>query len=66
MTDHQMALEELKILQGVIARQDEFRAKTKSVAIAALSALFVAFHTESIEFGYIEFFFVSFFCLLLS
>ncbi len=59
MTDEDLALAELKMLQDVIARQDGFKDKTKAVAVTLFSALSVGYFSGQITLSWWQYFLTS-------
>ena len=49
MDKEQLAVEELKLLQAIIARQDEFKARTKQWAVTVVAAMITARLTEQVK-----------------
>jgi hypothetical protein len=49
MDKDQLAVEELKLLQAIIARQDEFKARTKQWAVTVVAAMITARLTGQVK-----------------
>lgn len=63
LSKSQLALEELKLLQGIAQNQEELRFKIRGWCLALVTALSVAFLSERIKFSGGQYIFVS--CLIL-
>ncbi len=48
MTKEDIALKELELLQAIIARQDDFKERTKAIVVAIISALTAAMYSEDV------------------
>jgi hypothetical protein len=60
LSKEDIAIKELEILQAVIARQDEFKEKAKTLAVALFSAISVGFFSGQITLSPLQYFLASF------